>query len=63
MPVCVGNYWFYEVNIKCIVGDKAVQSMSGRLKSPESHISLSAFMRDIEVWRACRVSMLVEGGL
>ena len=30
-------------------GERAVQSMSGRLKSPESHISLSAFMRDKEV--------------
>ena len=25
-------------------GEKAVQSMSGRLKSPESHMFLSAFM-------------------
>ena len=37
--------------------------MSGRLKSPESHMSLSAWMRDRDVLRACRGSMLGEGGL
>ena len=44
-------------------GERAVQSMSGRLKSPESHMSLSALMRDKDVSRVCRYSMLVEGGL
>ena len=35
-------------------GEEAVQSMSGRLKSPESHMSLSALMRDKDVSRVCR---------
>ena len=41
----------------------AVQSMSGRLKSPESHMSLSAWMRDRDVSRACRGFVVGEGGL
>ena len=44
-------------------GERAVQSMSGRLKSPESHMSLSAWMRYRNMLRACRWFVLVEGGL
>lgn len=37
--------------------------MSGKLKSPVIHMSLSAFMHDGDVSRFCRYSVLTEGGL
>ena len=36
------------------LGDIAVQSMSGRLKSPEIQMCLSGGIREREVWRLCR---------
>ena len=36
------------------LGDVAVQSMSGRLKSPVIQMCLSGEMRDREVWRCLR---------
>ena len=35
-------------------GEMAVQSMSGRLKSPVIHMCLSACMRERECWKLCK---------
>ena len=44
-------------------GETVVQSMSGRLKSPEIHMCLLGPRRERDVCRCCKYSVLVEGGL
>lgn len=44
-------------------GETVVQSMSGRLKSPEIHMCLLAPRRERGVCMCCKYSELVEGGL
>ena len=44
-------------------GETVVQSMSGRLKSPEIHMCLLGPRRESDVCRCCRYSVLEEGGL